>query len=414
MTTRIALFPGQGQLPSDLGLSLCKRYIIAKDIYEKASEIIGYNLIERGYYLGNQKYDTSYAQPLLFTYCYALFKVYQEKFALSFDYFAGHSLGEFTALAASGFLKFEDGIKLVNIRSRVMESVKFSEKTGMRAVSNIHYSKVEGIIASLEEEAEIACYNAPTQTVISGYDKSLDLLTTHLLRGGATVTSLKVNKPFHSTLMRSAVELMASYIADVSLYPSNNNVISSVTGNIISNIDEIRDNFIRQIVDPVRWVDAMETISLCGVTHSIEFCTHKVLSNLLNTYESETISEEVEKILDDEWRIEKSNLFLQSQDRYVKCAREYLRLIASLPNWNESLTHSSDYSKEFKKYENTVLIACAMNMDIDRTFVNNIIFFAYEVIKIKNVPISLYQTRLEELNHKYRDIICLQKIQKRF
>lgn len=196
---------------------------------------------------------------------------------------AGHSLGEYSALAAAGALSFADGLRCVQRRGEIMAAIAGRSQGGMVAILGLPTQAVSEICAEAGEEGvvEIANYNAPTQTVIAGTGAALQrAIALAKERGAARVTALKVSAPFHSSLMSPATEEMARVLDAAEIRPAVVPVVANVTADYVRTRDEIRAALLGQLAGSVRWTETIRRLAADGLTHCVEVGPGRVLSGL--------------------------------------------------------------------------------------------------------------------------------------
>lgn len=283
------LFPGQGSQFVGMGVALNEKYASAKNIFSQADKILGFKLSE---ICASGPEDvltrTLYAQPAIYTSSCAAFAVFQEKFPdIKPQVVAGHSLGEFSALAAAGFFSFEDGLKLVQIRAQAMEKAATQNPGAMAAILGL--SQADCISVAQEAGAEVANFNSPLQTVLTGAaDAIARACSLAEQKGAKRVMPLKVSGAFHSTLMKAAQLDLCEALTRVQVKTPNCSFIPNVTGSSNNNPIEIKDLLGKQLVSSVRWTETMQKINLMELTHLVEVGPGKVLKGLAKSCETKT------------------------------------------------------------------------------------------------------------------------------
>ena len=294
------VFPGQGSQVVGMGKALAHRYPEIAALYQEADEILGYKISELCFEGPNDLLTrTDNAQPALLTTSLAHLKILQtyhqtELGANSLMFTAGHSLGEFTALVAAGALDFSDALKLVRERGRLMDEAGKGEisTTGQVGGSGM-VAVIGGDDALLEELAretgtEVANYNSPGQTAISGTHQALARFTEAATkRGVKRVIPLQVSAAFHSSLMRPMAEQLGQMVAVTNFKPANVPVVSNVTGLPLplDDIASYKQELTFQTYNPVRWVESIRTMHQAGVRRFVEIGPGKVLAGLIKRIE---------------------------------------------------------------------------------------------------------------------------------
>lgn len=275
------IFPGQGSQFPGMGKDLYENNSLAKELFEKANEILGFRITDIMFNGTEEELkQTKVTQPAIFLHSVILAKTLGESFKP--DMVAGHSLGEFSALVGNGTLSFEDGLKLVYQRALAMQKACEAKPSTMAAVLGMEDSKVEEICASVDGIVVAANYNCPGQLVISGEIEAVNKACEALKAAGAKrALVLPVGGAFHSPLMEPArVELEAAINATHFSNPVCP-VYQNVTANAVSNPEEIKKNLIAQLTAPVRWTQSVKQMVTDGATHFIEVGPGKVLQGLV-------------------------------------------------------------------------------------------------------------------------------------
>ncbi len=278
------LFPGQGSQFPGMGKDLYDNHSIAKDMFEKANEILGFRITDIMF--GGTEEDlkqTKVTQPAIFLHSVILAKTMGDSFKP--DMVAGHSLGEFSALVANKTLTFEDALKLVKVRAFAMQKACEAVPSTMAAILNLDDAVVENICAEVSATGEIvvaANYNCPGQLVISGSIKGVNEACERMKAAGAKrALVLPVGGAFHSPLMKPAREELAGAIASTQFSQPVCPVYQNVNAQPVTDPQEIRDNLIAQLTSPVRWTQTIQNMIADGATSFIEVGPGKVLQGLV-------------------------------------------------------------------------------------------------------------------------------------
>jgi len=269
-----------------MGLSLFNQFDSAKSVFKKADDVLGY-AISKICFDGPEDVltQTLNAQPAIYVSSYAALTVFKEKWpSIQPTVVAGHSLGEFSALAAAGFFSFEDGLRLVQVRARAMEKAASQNPGAMAAILGLDQAGC--VEVAKESGAEVANFNAPLQTVLTGtaeaIQKSLEVAEK---KGAKRAIQLKVSGAFHSTLMKQAQADLVAAIQGIKTNPLKAQFIPNVTGQLTCADEVIRDLLGRQLVSSVCWTETMKQFSALGLTHLIEVGPGKVLKGLAKSCE---------------------------------------------------------------------------------------------------------------------------------
>ncbi|NNE33024.1 MAG: ACP S-malonyltransferase [Winogradskyella sp.] len=275
------IFPGQGAQFSGMGLDLYENSSLAQDLFEKANEILGFSITDVMFEgTAEDLKETKVTQPAIFLHSVILAKVLGDKFKP--DMVAGHSLGEFSALVASGALTFEDGLKLVSQRALAMQKACELQPSTMAAVLGLEDDVVEKICATTEGVVVAANYNCPGQLVISGEVEAINTACETLKNEGARrALVLPVGGAFHSPLMEPAREELAAAINNTTFNKPSCPIYQNVTASAITDENEIKANLISQLTAPVRWTQSVQQMMADGATHFTEVGPGKVLQGLV-------------------------------------------------------------------------------------------------------------------------------------
>ncbi len=279
------IFPGQGSQVVGMANELYSKFELVKKYFKHADEILDYPISK--IILEGPKEElnlTENTQPAIFLVGYSIFNLAKNEFGCDLNkakFFAGHSVGEYTALAASGVIKFEDTIKLLKLRGNAMQSAIPKGEGGMVAVLGSELSIIENLINEKKYKCFIANDNSNGQLVISGRVDELNKFINDLKNLRIKNISLPVSGPFHCELMNKATTVMSSEINKLEFSVGKNVLISNVTANEMQNIEEIKELLIKQIESRVRWRESIFYMINKDVKHFIEIGPGKVLSGLI-------------------------------------------------------------------------------------------------------------------------------------
>lgn len=276
------VFPGQGAQFVGMGKDLYETSPVAKEMFEKANEILGFRITDLMFAGTDEDLrQTKVTQPAIFLHSVILAKTMGEDFKP--EMVAGHSLGEFSALVAANALSFEDGLKLVYKRALAMQKACEKNPSTMAAILGLPDTKVEEICASITDDVVVpANYNCPGQVVISGTNTGIDKACELLLAAGAKrALKLKVGGAFHSPLMEPAeIELSEAINSTVFALPTCP-VYQNVSTVGESDPATIKANLIAQLTAPVKWTQSVEQMVADGATEFIELGPGNVLQGLV-------------------------------------------------------------------------------------------------------------------------------------
>ena len=281
------IFPGQGSQMVGMGKEFYDKFDIVKNLFKEADETLNFPLSKL--ILEGPKEDldlTANTQPAIFLISYAIFNVVKKEFNIDLHkakYFAGHSLGEYSALSCAGYLSFSDTLKILRIRGDAMQNSVPKGEGGMVAVLGSTVEIIEKILKDNEQnfKAQIANDNSEGQIVLSGKMDDLDKLTLTLKENAIKNIKLPVSAPFHCSLMSKATNIMSEELNKLNFNQVDNKLISNVTAKEISNTDELKDLLIKQIENRVRWRESVINMIDNDVNHFIEIGPGMVLSGLV-------------------------------------------------------------------------------------------------------------------------------------
>ena len=281
------IFPGQGSQLVGMGKELHAKYSLVQKLFKEADETLGYSLSE--IILNGPKEDldlTENTQPAIFLLSYSIFKLAKEEFNIPLDnanYFAGHSLGEYSALASAGALSFSETLKILKIRGKSMQSAVPKGEGGMVAVLGTKIENLENIIN--ENKKRYECYiandNSEGQIVVSGRLVDLEELMKDLKFNNIKNIKLPVSAPFHCKLMNKATQVMTEEIKKLDFKNFENGFISNVTAQEISDSSELKNLLVKNLESRVRWRESVLLMANKGVNQFIEIGPGKVLSGLI-------------------------------------------------------------------------------------------------------------------------------------
>ena len=281
------LFPGQGSQSVGMGKKLYEKFDYVKSLFKKADDIlqkpISKLILEGPKDLIDQTENT---QPAIFLVSYSIFQVIKQESSFNINdakFFAGHSLGEYSALACSESLNFEQTIKLLQCRGRFMQSAVPKGKGGMLAVLGAEIQKINDII--FKNQKNFRCYvandNSIGQVVVSGNLNDLNKFSEELKKNKIKNIALPVSAPFHCELMRSATDKMSEELSNVEFKNPIIKIFSNVTAQPTNNPSEIKNLLIKQIESPVRWREIVTNMIDLKVEKFVEIGPGKVLSGLV-------------------------------------------------------------------------------------------------------------------------------------
>ena len=281
------IFPGQGSQIVGMGKELYDKYNIVKDLFKLADDTLNFSISKIILEGPKEELDlTVNTQPAIFLISYSIFNLAKNEFNLDLNkakYFAGHSLGEYSALSCAGYLDFSDTLKILRIRGYAMQNSVPKGHGGMVAVLGSTVDEIEKILKENQEslKAQIANDNSEGQIVLSGKTEDLEKLIKILKNNSIKNIKLPVSAPFHCDLMNNATKIMTEELNKLNFKNGQNKLISNVTANEIKDSEELKNLLIKQIENRVRWRESVINMIKNDVNHFIEIGPGKVLSGLV-------------------------------------------------------------------------------------------------------------------------------------
>ncbi|NLB63660.1 MAG: ACP S-malonyltransferase [Fibrobacter sp.] len=299
MSKTILLFPGQGSQYVGMGGQLAKEFAPAADLLARADEILGFSLSKIMAEGPDEVLkSTDNTQPALFVTSLMVMGLLKDQ-GVQFDMVAGHSLGEYSAVAAAGGFSFEDGLRLVRVRGELMAKAGELKPGAMAAILGLDADKLaEALNEAQSAGVEVAAnFNSAGQIVISGSQEGVAKAGELAAEKGARkVVPLPVSGAFHSPLMEYAQEGLAEAVAKTKFNDLSKPLVANVTASLVSSGAEVADLLVKQLVSPVRWQQSMELAVSEGVSKAIEVGAGRVLMGLMRNISREIKVNPVENI----------------------------------------------------------------------------------------------------------------------
>lgn len=310
MQRKIAfVFPGQGSQTVGMGKDLMERYPIARKTFEEADEALGFSISKMCFEGPEADLRLTFnTQPAILTVSVAAYRILAEH-GLQPVVAAGHSLGEYSALVASGAMTFADAVRLVRKRGQFMQEAVPVGEGGMAAIMGLDSDTIVAVCQKVEADSGFAVqavnFNCPGQIAIAGAAKGVEAAIAALKEAGAKrAVSLPVSAPFHSTLMKPAAERLAAALAEINIGQAAFPVVSNVNAEPVTDGNTIRQLLVAQAASPVRWIESVEQMGRLGCDLFVEIGPGKVLTGFTKKIlkEAETLNVEdlpsLEKTLD--------------------------------------------------------------------------------------------------------------------
>ena len=282
------LFPGQGSQVVGMGSEFYSKFESVKKIFSEADKKLNFSLTKLVLEGPEEELQlTQNTQPAILTVSYSIFKVLKDEFKFNlekFKYYAGHSLGEYSALVCAGALKFDDALYLLHERGKAMQNAVPLGHGKMLAVLGTSIIEIQNLLSSFDFKSgvcQIANDNAEGQVIISGDSKSVELFQSHLKEKKIKSIPLKVSAPFHCSLMKPAADAMKDKIKNINFEKPNFEIVSNVTANPENNPKNIKKMLVDQIFSSVKWRESLIKMSNNSVFNFIEIGPGKVLTGMV-------------------------------------------------------------------------------------------------------------------------------------
>ena len=293
------IFPGQGSQSVGMAKDLYNKFKIVKELFSQADEILKFSITKLILDGSKEELDqTENTQPAMFLVGYSIFQLIKKDFNIDLNkanYFAGHSLGEYTALACAEALSFSETLRLLRIRGKSMQEAVPKGEGGMVAILGSTFDTIEKII--IENNNNYKCYiandNSNGQLVVSGKINDLDLLIKDLKKNNIKSIKLSVSAPFHCKLMKNATKIMQNEIQKCDFKNPKNTLISNVTSQEVNDASLLKELLVKQIESRVRWRENVNLMLEKKVNQFIEIGPGKVLSGLIKRIDKNVITSSI-------------------------------------------------------------------------------------------------------------------------
>lgn len=298
MSKTAFIFPGQGAQVCGMGKDFYDHLSTAKQVFDKATELLGFSMPELCFEKNDRLDITEYTQAAMVTTSIAMMKVLTEQTGIKPDVAAGLSLGEYCALTASGVMAEEDAIATVRQRGILMQEAVPLGIGAMAAVLAMDADKIESVLKEIEG-VQIANYNCPGQIVISGKKEAVETACEKLKEAGAKRTiPLNVSGPFHSKMLSEAGNQLGKVLETVKIHTPVIPYVSNVTAAYVTTAEEVRPLLARQVYSSVRWHQSVETMLADGVDRFVEIGPGKTLSGFMKKIAKDVTVLNIEKLED--------------------------------------------------------------------------------------------------------------------
>lgn len=293
------VFPGQGAQYVGMGKELYENSELARKEFDKLFASLDFDL-KTVMFEGPEEAlkETKNTQPAIVSMSLILTKLLEEK-GIKADYVAGHSVGEYAAFGAAGYLTIDEAVKLTSARGKFMNDVAVKVNGGMAAIIGLDSDKIQETLKTVEGVVEAVNFNEPKQTVIAGQKDAIERACVALKEAGARrAMPLAVSGPFHSSLMKEAGEKLKEEAEKYNFKMTDIKLVANTTAEILQNVDEIKNEIYKQSFGPVRWVETVQKLKAEGVTEIYEIGPGKVLAGLIKKIDKEIQVKNIEKLED--------------------------------------------------------------------------------------------------------------------
>ena len=293
------VFPGQGTQYVGMGKELYENSEVARKEFDELFSKLDFDLKKVMFEGPEEELKlTKNTQPAIVTMSLILTKLLENK-GIKPEFVAGHSVGEYAAFGAAGYLSMEDAVKLTAARGKFMNEVAQKVNGGMAAIIGLEADKIVEVLKSVDGVVEAVNFNEPKQTVIAGDKEAIERACVALKEAGARrAMPLAVSGPFHSSLMKEAGEKLKEEANKYEFKMTDVKLIANTNAEILQNVDEIKEEIYRQSFGPVKWVDTINKLKAQGVTTIYEVGPGKVLAGLIKKIDKEIEVKNIEKLED--------------------------------------------------------------------------------------------------------------------
>ena len=293
------IFPGQGSQSVGMAKDLYNKFKLVKELFNQADEILKFSITKLILEGPKEELDqTENTQPAIFLVGYSIFQLIKKDFGINLNkasYFAGHSLGEYTALACAETLSFSESLRLLRIRGKSMQEAVPKGEGGMVAILGSTLDTIEKII--VENSNNYKCYiandNSNGQLVVSGKTNDLDILIKDLKENNIKSIKLPVSAPFHCKLMNNATKIMQNEIQKCDFKNPKNTLISNVTSQEVNDASLLKELLVKQIESRVRWRENVNLMLEKKVNQFIEIGPGKILSGLVKRINKNAVTNSI-------------------------------------------------------------------------------------------------------------------------
>ncbi|MEB2302391.1 ACP S-malonyltransferase [Lysinibacillus xylanilyticus] len=392
------LMPGQGAQYVEMGKELCDKYPEVEQIYNTANEVLGID-IKGICFTGDmtELTKTENTQIAVFLSSVAAYQVLRNRYNFEPIGFAGHSLGEFSALVAAGSLDLESAIRLVRKRGEFMQAVSDSFPSKMVALRNISIQEIEKQCQVTSEKGKfvgIANYNAPNQIVITGYQEAVEEVVEQLTKQGADEIVVNVKTPFHTELMQAAADAFREEIMKYEFKQPEYEVIANLTGKPYQKDDDIKEILVQQITNPVKWIQTMDYLTGVDADLVLDIGPKDIVQKLAKYNQVSTPTFAFAKTEDLKTLTQK----YLAPKTIINFVSKALGIAVSLKNYNDDIElYQEGVVKPYKRMEEIKTQVQYTADGISETDVNEIMSLLNTIFETKKTPQAEREKRMKEL-----------------
>jgi [acyl-carrier-protein] S-malonyltransferase len=383
----VFLIPGQGAQYAGMGKEICEKYPEVESIYDIANEILKID-IKRMCFEGaiDELTRTENTQVAVFLTSIAAFRAMKSRYDFESVCFAGHSLGEFAALVCAESIDLEAAISLVRKRGQLMQEISEDIQSKMVAIRNISVQEIEKhckIVSEKGKTVGIANYNSSNQIVVSGYKEAVEEVVEVLRELGAEDIAINVKSPFHTILMEAAAKEFEVEVKKYEFKTPKCEVISNLTGKPYEKTDNIAEMLVKQITNPVRWIQTMEYIKEVGADLVIDIGPKDIVKKLAL---SNGIKIPAYAISNNE-DLKELKLRVLSPKTIVSFVSKALGIAVALKNYNNNLKeYEAGVIKPYRKIEQIKQVIQGKQGQISESEIKEILMNLNTIFKTKGTP----------------------------
>lgn len=392
------LMPGQGAQYVEMGRELCEKYPEVESIYDTANEVLGID-IKRICFEGdmNELTRTENTQIAVFLNSVATYRAMKKRYNFEAICFAGHSLGEFSALVCAESIDLESAILLVRKRGQFMQEISESFQSKMVALRNISIQEIEEHCQIVSEKGNyvgIANYNASNQIVITGYKDAVNEVVEKLNELGADEIVVNVKTPFHTKLMQAAADSFREEIKQIEFKQPKYEVIANLTGKPYLEKDDIADMLVKQITNPVKWIQTMEYIKALDVDLIIDIGPKDTVKKL--AIHNGIITPTFAAGLNDDLKTLTQKYL--SPKTVVSFVSKASGIAVSTKNYNDNMeAYQEGVVRPYKRIEEIKKLVQNNQIDISEAEVNEVLSLLNTIFDTKKTPAIEREKRMKQL-----------------